>query len=74
MKKVLSVCMLAAAFLLAAPLSAQTPVKQDVKKECPDKKKECPDKKKDCKDKKECCKKGENKNCPAEKKDVKEKK
>lgn len=65
MKKVLSVCFLAAAFLLAAPLSAQTPAKQEVKKECPDKKKECPTKK-------ECCKKGEKKECPAEKKEVKD--
>lgn len=75
MKKLIGICMLAGAFLVAVPLSAQTPVKQDVKKETKEqvkqgkeewKGKECPAKKEDCKHDK--------KNCPLDKKDVKEKK
>ncbi|MGL5318245.1 MAG: hypothetical protein ACRC9Q_06085 [Bacteroidales bacterium] len=60
MKKLLSVCMLAGAFLFAAPLSAQTPEKKEVKKECSHDKG-------GCKDKKGCCSKGETKKGEAKK-------
>lgn len=81
MKKVFSVCLLAAAFLLTAPINAQTPAKKEVKKECCKKgnDKECckkGDNKECCKkgNKKESCKQGDKKGCPSGMKEAKDKK